>query len=108
MAIDPDPGHQPTSPGVGNYTHLDADAGSSHSMVTALVPRGAQVLEFGCATGYMSRMLTEGLGCTVTGVELFPAAAELAKPHCRRVIVGDVETMDLPAALGEQTYDAVL
>jgi 2-polyprenyl-3-methyl-5-hydroxy-6-metoxy-1,4-benzoquinol methylase len=99
---------QPQKPDVGKYTHLDADPGSSHSMVTALVPRGAQVLEFGCATGYMSRMLTEGLGCTVSGVELFPAAAELAKPHCRRVIVGDVETMDLAAALGDQRFDAVL
>src|SRR4051812_30959846 len=100
MAIDPHPGQQPTSPGVGNYTHLDADAGSSHSMVAALVPRGARVLEFGCATGYMSRMLTEQFGCTVVGVELFAAAAEHARPHCRRVVVGDVETMDLAATVG--------
>src|SRR5947209_17867704 len=84
---------------VGKYTRLDPDPGSSHSLVAALVPRGVRVLEFGCATGYMSRLLTEGLGCAVTGVELFPAAAELARPHCRRVIVGDVETMDLAAAV---------
>src|SRR5947207_2609260 len=81
---------------------------SSHNLVISLVPAGARVLEFGCATGYMSAELKRRLGCTVTGVELVPEAAELAREHCERVIVGDAELLDFPSLFGGQKFDAVI
>ncbi|HSI32874.1 MAG: class I SAM-dependent methyltransferase [Phycisphaerae bacterium] len=99
---DPDP--QPDF----KYHRLSSTPGSSHALVQSLVPRACRVLEFGCATGYMSRALRERLGCTVTGVELFPEPAEKARQYCERVIVGDIESMDFAAALGPARFDAVL
>lgn len=89
------------------YTFFDEAPGSTHNLVTDLVPSDARVLEFGCATGYMSRVLRERRGCTVVGVELDPEAAAQAEKECERVIVGDAETIDYDAELGEDRFDAI-
>ncbi|HEX8083919.1 MAG TPA: class I SAM-dependent methyltransferase [Solirubrobacteraceae bacterium] len=65
--------------------------GGSHHHILAEVPAGARVLDLGCASGYLAAPLT-ARGCTVTGFERDPAAAELARAHCAEVIVGDVES----------------
>jgi 2-polyprenyl-3-methyl-5-hydroxy-6-metoxy-1,4-benzoquinol methylase len=54
-------------------------------------PPGSRVLEFGCATGYMSRVLRDSRGCRVTGVEISAAAAEQASRFLEQAVVGDVE-----------------
>src|SRR5947207_633736 len=46
----------------GKYTSFDEAPDSSHSQVVGMVPPGARVLEFGCATGYMSEVLKAQLG----------------------------------------------
>lgn len=51
--------------------------------------RGAEVLDFGCATGWLSLALAD-LGCSVVGVDIAPAALQLAEAWCaqRGVRVG--------------------
>lgn len=66
------------------------------------------MLEIGCATGYMSEVLRDRLGCTVVGVELSPEAAALAEGRAARVITADAETVDWEAALGDERFDAVV
>lgn len=39
------------------YTEFVDAPGSTHNRVVELVPHGARVLEFGCATGYMTEVL---------------------------------------------------
>jgi 2-polyprenyl-3-methyl-5-hydroxy-6-metoxy-1,4-benzoquinol methylase len=101
-------------PGVGAaeppfpYTTFYDSPGSAHSIVVEHVPRESRVLEFGCATGYMSRVLKEERGCAVTGIELVPEAAEVAREHCDRVIVGDAEQLDYARELGDERFDVVL
>jgi 2-polyprenyl-3-methyl-5-hydroxy-6-metoxy-1,4-benzoquinol methylase len=73
-----------------------------------LVGRDKRVLELGCATGYMSRALTNEFGCTVTGIEVNPEAAEAARGACERVIVGDLDAIDWAAALGAERFDVVV
>jgi 2-polyprenyl-3-methyl-5-hydroxy-6-metoxy-1,4-benzoquinol methylase len=90
------------------YTHFDDSPGSTHNLVVDLVEPGSQVLEFGCATGYMSRVLQDRLGATVVGVELNAEAAQLAEAHTERVLIGDAEELDLEAELGGTRFDAVL
>ena len=87
---------------------FDATPGSAHELVVGLVPRGARVLELGCATGYMSEVLASRLGCAVTGVELLPEAAAVARQHCRRVLVGDAETFAFERELAGERFDAVI
>jgi O-antigen biosynthesis protein len=90
------------------YTEFQADPGSTHSKIVSLVPPATRVLEFGCATGYMSEVLKERLGCTVVGVEIDPGAAALAEEHAERVIVGDAEKIDYAAELAGEEFDVVL
>jgi len=90
------------------YTTLDDSPGSTHNLVLGLVAPGSRVLEFGCATGYMSQALRDRRGATVVGVELDPEAARLAEDHAERVLVGDAEELDLEAELGSDRFDAIL
>jgi O-antigen biosynthesis protein len=90
------------------YTRYDDSPASTHGMVVGLVPEGSSVLEFGCATGYMTEVLVKRRGSRVIGIELDPDAATQASAHCERVIVGDAETLDLAAELGDERFDAVL
>jgi O-antigen biosynthesis protein len=90
------------------YTQFNDGEGSSHMLVVGLVPHGARVLEFGCATGYMSEVLKSRKGCKVTGIEISPEAAEIAREHCDRVIVGDAEELDYGELLGKDRFEAIL
>jgi O-antigen biosynthesis protein len=90
------------------YTEFDGSPGSTHNLVVGLVEPGSRVLEFGCATGYMSQVLHDRLGANVVAVELNAEAAQLAAVHCDRILVGDAEELDLEAELGGERFDAVL
>ncbi len=68
---------------------------------------GKRVLEVGCSTGYISRLLMERQ-CDVTGVEIDPAAAEQARSYCREVLVLDLNSPLWVRSLGNRTFDVVL
>ena len=84
-----------------------ADENTSHARMLRLIGANKRVLEFGCSSGYMSRALQQH-GCVVTGIELDPSAAELAKPFCERVIVADLDGDAWLAQLGDQTFDVAV
>ncbi len=90
------------------YTTFSAVPGSTHERVVELVPPGARVLEFGCATGYMSEVLTGSRGCSVTGIEISQEAAELADEHCEQVVVGDADELDYAALFAGREFDCLL
>jgi 2-polyprenyl-3-methyl-5-hydroxy-6-metoxy-1,4-benzoquinol methylase len=90
------------------YTRFNDEPGSAHMLVVDLVPEGARVLEFGCATGYMSEVLKTRKRATVTGIEIEAEAGELAKEHCKRVIIGDAEELDYDELLGDERFEAIL
>ena len=72
-------------------------AGSSHSTMIKLLaaaPGPSRVLDIGVAAGYLDREL-QAQGHTVTGIEQDPVSAELARPYCQELLIGDVEAMDL-------------
>lgn len=72
------------------------------------VPPGATVLELGPASGYFTRHLGQELGCVVDAIERDPAMADKVRPWCRRLVVGDLETLDLVQALGKNAYRAII
>jgi 2-polyprenyl-3-methyl-5-hydroxy-6-metoxy-1,4-benzoquinol methylase len=71
------------------------------------IGRGKRVLEFGCATGYMSKVMTER-GCRVTGIEIDPIAAAEARAHCEEVIVADLDTRPLVDLLPGTPFDVAV
>ena len=99
---------EPAPPHAFKYTEFQADPASTHSKIVSLVPPATRVLEFGCATGYMSEVLKSRLGCTVVGIEIDRDAAALAEQHAERVIVGDAETIDYAAELAGEQFDVVM
>jgi 2-polyprenyl-3-methyl-5-hydroxy-6-metoxy-1,4-benzoquinol methylase len=72
----------------------------------ALIPSGSHVLEVGTAAGHMTRALRRK-GCQVTGIEVDEERARLAAPLCQRMVVGNVEDLDLDAVVPER-FDVVL
>ncbi|MDQ3850918.1 MAG: class I SAM-dependent methyltransferase [Actinomycetota bacterium] len=92
-------------PAAVGYVPFDGRPHGTHAKLLELVPPGATVLDAGCSSGYLAEPLA-ARGCRVTGLEVDPAAARAAERWCERVIVGDVERMDLP--LEPATFDAIL
>jgi len=83
------------------------DANTSQSVLLDLVGWHKSVLDIGCATGYLGEALI-ARGCTVTGVEIDPEAAEEARARLNRVIVGDLAQLDLDAVLSSDRFDVVV
>jgi len=79
----------------------------THRQVIAWVTPGSSVLEAGCASGYVGKVLVETKGCRVTGIELDPHAAREARENGLTVIEGSLEDPQFRASVNEQ-FDFVL
>jgi len=55
-----------------------------------MVRPGCGVLEVGCATGYMTAVLKERLGCRVTAVEINEETAAQAARYAEKMVIGDI------------------
>ena len=84
-----------------------SDRNNSHTLMIELVGSNRDVLDVGCANGFLGSVLKER-GCTVVGVELDAADAEEAKAVLDDVIVGNVEELDLVETLGPGRFDVVI
>ena len=71
-----------------------------------LACQGKDILELGCADGFISRHLSER-GCRVTGLEIDPEAAERARQWCERVVLYDLNRPDWTDRVGPG-FDTVL
>lgn len=80
---------------------------SSHSIVVRLVGEDRRVLDVGCSTGYVARALTAA-GCTVSGIEYNPQAAELARPTLERLVVADLNQVALDEAFSGESFDSIV
>ncbi|MGR9052553.1 MAG: glycosyltransferase [Gammaproteobacteria bacterium] len=85
-----------------------AEENSSHAKLLERIQPGSSVLELGCATGYLSDILTHLRGCRVVGVEIDPDAAERARAHCEQVVVADLDNDDLKDRLAGRSFDVIL
>lgn len=84
--------------------------GSNHVLhkILAMVPPGSRVLEIGCSSGSQTRLLKNNLGCCVTGIEIDAAAAEDAREFCEKLIIGDIENINLAEDVGTQPFDVII
>lgn len=89
------------------FDSIDLDSGSVHADVVRLVGGAPRVLELGTATGYMTRVFA-ARGSAVVGVEFDPEMAERAAEFCERIIVGDLDALDLEAELADEQFDAIV
>ena len=62
---------------------------------------------FGCSFGYVSEALPKR-GCRRHGYRDGPGSGRAGRRVLRRVVVGDLDTIDLPAELGDARFDVAL
>lgn len=79
----------------------------SHTQVVELIGDDKRVLDVGCATGDIARLLN-GRGCRVDGLELDPEAAEKARADLEKVVVANLDTSSLTDHFGAGDYDVVI
>ncbi|MEB3224149.1 MAG: bifunctional glycosyltransferase/class I SAM-dependent methyltransferase [Candidatus Sericytochromatia bacterium] len=90
----------------GRLYRLKPDPHSSHMvMLEVLRTEGSRdVLEVGTADGFLTEQV-KAQGARVTGIEVSPELAQAAAVHCERMLLGDVESLDLT---GLGPFDAVV
>jgi 2-polyprenyl-3-methyl-5-hydroxy-6-metoxy-1,4-benzoquinol methylase len=87
------------------YVAFNTRPFGGHARLLALAGSPERALDVGCSSGYLARRLVEG-GAHVIGIEADERAAAEAREVCEQVLVGDVESMELPFAEG--SFDLVL
>lgn len=90
---------------MSGYVPFNERRHRAHTKLLEAVGTGKRVLDVGCSSGYLSEPLSQR-GNTLVGIELDPGAAHEAERFCERVLVGDLETMELP--LEPASFDVVL
>lgn len=73
------------------------------------IPDNARrILDVGCGTGALGRAIKKKRGndIEVTGVEMNPSVGDKARVNIDKVIIGDVEKIDLP--FGKEYFDCVI
>jgi 2-polyprenyl-3-methyl-5-hydroxy-6-metoxy-1,4-benzoquinol methylase len=80
---------------------------NSHALVLDLVGRDKAVLDVGCSTGALGKALSER-GCTVTGVEVDPEAADHARSHLAEVLVADLDDVELGSLPFDRDFDVIV
>ncbi len=96
---------------MSKYAHLEIDLenkDSTHTRVVNLIGEGKTVLEVGCSSGFMSKVLKEEFNCKVYGLEIDAEDGEEAKKYCENVLVADIETEDLAKHYKEGFFDVVV
>lgn len=71
-----------------------------------LVDRQKSVLDVGCATGKLLQRLGDEKGCQTAGIEIDGALAEQARQRCDQLVIGDIETLDLPFQI--EQFDIII
>ena len=84
-----------------------ANLNDSHTLAVLSVPPGSRVLDIGAADGSVASALVQR-GCTVHAVEVDPASGREAQQHCERVVVADIEELDVRATFDGAGFEAIL
>ncbi|MCU0567004.1 MAG: glycosyltransferase [Oculatellaceae cyanobacterium Prado106] len=80
---------------------------NSHKKMLNFIGEQKRVLDFGCATGYLARLLTQR-GCQVFGVEISPDAAAIAEQFCEKVSVADLDFTSAAEIFPDEKFDVVV
>jgi 2-polyprenyl-3-methyl-5-hydroxy-6-metoxy-1,4-benzoquinol methylase len=86
---------------------IDLGSDNTHANVIRMVGASRRVLELGPATGYMTEILSAN-DCSVVGIEIDADMAQQAARFCERVIVGNLDELDLKAELGDERFDVIV
>jgi 2-polyprenyl-3-methyl-5-hydroxy-6-metoxy-1,4-benzoquinol methylase len=87
---------------------VDPNADNSvHAYLLSWVGYNKSVLEVGCSSGYLTKIMVER-GCEVVGIEIDPDAALAAEAWAERVVVGNIDEGDVWNYVKDESFDVVL
>ena len=86
---------------------LDASSEMAHAKLLREISPGSRVLEFGPASGVMTRELQK-MGCSVSIVEIDPECYQSAMQYAVDGWLGDIESLQWQAAFEKGCYDNIL
>ena len=81
---------------------------SSHTLILEQIDPCSMVLEFGCASGYMTKFMKEMLNCKVHIVEIDKTAFEYASKYSIGGMCCDIDSGEWENVFKKKTYDYVL
>ncbi|MBQ6897330.1 MAG: class I SAM-dependent methyltransferase [Oscillospiraceae bacterium] len=87
---------------------LDLSLNSSTGLLLNKINKGDIVLEFGCATGRMTRYMQQELGCKVYIVEYEKSAFETALQYAEDGVCGDILKFEWLEKFKDIKFDAIL
>jgi 2-polyprenyl-3-methyl-5-hydroxy-6-metoxy-1,4-benzoquinol methylase len=87
---------------------VDPDADNNcHAYLLSWVGYNKSVLEVGCSSGYLTKIMSER-GCDVIGIEIDPEVASVAEEWAERVVVGNIDDGDVWNYVKDESFDVVL
>lgn len=86
---------------------LAKQGATSHGFLVTMVGANKRVLDIGRDSGYLGEELA-AFGNVVSGFEVNPVSADVARGHNERVEVGDLEAVDLAAAFDHAQFDVII
>lgn len=87
---------------------VNLDASTSTGLILNQIKPGSTVLEFGCATGRMTRYMKEALGCRVYIVELEENAYEQAIQYAEDGVCDDILHLTWRESFDGILFDAII
>lgn len=87
---------------------LDLSGNTSTGMILSKIKKGSTVLEFGCATGRMTRYMQEALDCRVYIVEFEESAFQKAVEYAEDGLCDDIMTFRWREKFQDVRFDAVI
>lgn len=85
--------------------NFSMNPGSLYDKIFTIIGSNKKILDVGCANGNFAKLLKEN-GNLVYGIEVSPVMARNAKKFLDRVIVGNIEEIELPWK--KKTFDVIL
>lgn len=77
--------------------------------IVKLIPTGVKkVLDIGCSIGALGESIKRKNGAEVTGIEVDEEMANIAKEKLDRVVVGDIESINLEDHLAPNYFDCIM
>lgn len=87
---------------------VDLSQNSSTGIILNKIKKGSVVLEFGCATGRMTRYMKEVLGCQVYIVEYDQAAYEMARNYAEDGLCDDILNFQWLETFKGKEFDVII
>jgi len=80
----------------------------SLTKIYSLIEPNKKILDFGCSSGYLAKVLKEYKVCNIIGLEINKHDVNLAKRYCDKIINCDIENYDWEKDLEDNKYNIAI